>query len=508
MLLSKPVHWHVWFCATASNSGTDTKKCRHIKLIKYMKKIYLLAMACLFMAGCNDFEENINIDPNQPSEASNTQLLAYSMRSLPDLNASASGALYAQQISETEYITLSRYDNVFYNFYGYYTGPLMNLETVLTSNQFDVKEGPIANQLAVAKVLKAYYFWYMTDRWGDLPYTQALKGKGDFTPAYDTQQDIYNGLFALLDEANAQFIPGAISNDIVYGGDPEKWKRLGNTIHMLMALRLSKVDAAKGSQEFNKALEAGIMTSNDDNLAYKHLSDPNNWNYWYNVFSIQNREWYAVSKPLVDYMKPVNDPRLPVYAEKNAEGEYAGLEYGLEGDQVNTGDYQKKNISLLGKAVRQPNSPVYLITYAQALFAKAEAAKIGWIPGGDIEAESNYNQAIESSVEQWNNGSAAGLDVMMQQPEVKYNPAEALKQIGYQRWVHLFLNGYEAWAEWKRTGYPELTAPENNNGRAIPRREGYPTQEAQNNTDNYNTAIQRAFGGTNDLYGRVWWDRP
>jgi len=429
------------------------------------------------------------------------------MQELPGTASSLAAPLYVQHISEAEYITLSRYDNVFYNFYTYYTGPLMNIETVLKSEKMDLNEGPAANQLAVAKILKAYYFRFMTDRWGDLPYSQSLKAKENFTPAYDTQQSIYNALFALLEEANATIEPGKVSNDIMYEGNMEKWRRLGNTLRLLMALRLSKVDPGKGQAEFNKALTAGIMRSNEDNLMYQHKANPDNANPWYTIFETDNRKWYAVSQPLVDYMKPVGDPRLATFAAPNAAGDHVGLKYGLQPSQVNEGEYKKANISLLGEAVRQASSPTYLVTYAQALFALAEAAKLGWIPGGDAEAESYYKQAIEASVKQWNNGDISGVAYMLEQPEIKYNPARAIEQISKQRWVHLFLNGYEAWAEWRRTGYPQLQAPTENNSRQIPRREAYPVQEAQNNSLHYNQAVQRQFDGVNDLNGRVWWDK-
>ncbi|NIT57180.1 MAG: SusD/RagB family nutrient-binding outer membrane lipoprotein, partial [Aliifodinibius sp.] len=79
-------------------------------------------------------------------------------------------------------------------------------------------------EVAVAKILKAYYFWHMTDRWGDIPYSEALNGTEDFTPAYDTQQEIYENLFALLKEARDQLEVGSgLSNDIIYDGDIEKW---------------------------------------------------------------------------------------------------------------------------------------------------------------------------------------------------------------------------------------------------------------------------------------------
>src|SRR5690606_34401452 len=106
--------------------------------------------------------------------------------------------------------------------------------------------------------LKAYYFWNVTDRWGDVPYTEALRGAEDFTPAYDTQESIYNALFALLKEANDMAPEPTLQGDIVYGGDMTKWKKLANTIRLLMALRLSNVDPQRGETEFNDALADGV----------------------------------------------------------------------------------------------------------------------------------------------------------------------------------------------------------------------------------------------------------
>jgi hypothetical protein len=353
-------------------------------------------------------------------------------------------------------------------------------------------------------MLKAYFFWHITDRWGDVPYSAALKGKNNFTPKYDKQKDIYDSLFLLLDQANAAIVTGNIKNDIMYGGDMARWKKFGNTIHMLMALRLSKVDPVKGAAEFNKALTNGTMTVNTDNFAYPHLADQPNENFWYNQFTRLGRNWYAVSKPLVDYMLPLNDPRLPVYANKNTAGNYVGLAYGLPGSTT----VVINNFSLLGSGIRLQNSPVYLVTYAQALFARAEAAKLGWITGGDATAKTNYELAIQNSILQWT-GSTTGAAAYIAQPGVLYDPATAIQQIATQRWVHLFLHGYEAWAEWRRTGYPVLVAAPGANGDRIPRREAYPLIEQSNNTLNYTAAVASfPYGGADDLNARVWWDKP
>lgn len=464
-----------------------------------MKNISLLFFIAFLLASCDKFEDNININPNLPATASNTQLIANAQLFLPGLSSTPQAEYNAQFLSETQYPNLSLYNQVAHSFYGLYTGPLMNLETVLNATNFNLNEGPAANQLAVAKILKAYFVWHITDRWGDVPYTEALKADKDFTPKYDPQQVIYDSLFKLLDQANNMIVAGNITNDIVYGGDINKWKRLGNTIRMLMALRLSEVDATKGQAEFNKALTAGIMTSNADNLVFKHLPEAANQSYWYNQVFVLNRKWWALSETLVAKMKPVGDPRLAIYGDKNTVGDYVGLEYGKT-DGIGGVDF-----SLLGTAIWKQDAPIYLVTYAQALFARAEAAKRGWIAGGDATAKTNYDLAIEQSVRQWNNNSTTGLAAMMANPAIQYDPAKALEQIATQRWVHLFMHGYEAWAEWRRTGFPVLTTP---GGKQVPTRQGYPVEEQFNNTENYKEAIQRQFGGKDDLYGKVWWDKP
>lgn len=473
--------------------------------MKILNKYRIVIAAILIVVtGCKKFDESLNTDPNNPSKASGTQLIANAQMFLPGLSSSPYGVHYPQYLSNTSFPDNSRYTTIYFSFYGLYTGPLMNLESVINSSSLEPTEGPIANQIAIAKILKAYFYWHMTDRWGPLPYAEALKGDANFTPKYDSQQAIYNALFTLLDEANATIVSGNVKNDIVYGGDVTKWKKLANTIHQLMALRLSKVDPAKGKAEFDKAVANGLMTSNADNLSYPHLAEQVNENYWYNSFTRLNRNWFAVSKPVVDYMLPLNDPRLPIFANKNGAGNYVGLDYGLPTSAVIA------NFSLLGSAVRQQNSPVHLVTYAQSQFAMAEAAKLGWIAGGDAVAKTYYDRAIEQSIRQWNNNDVSGLAAYMANSGVAYNPANALMQIGNQRWVHLFLHGYEGWAEWRRTGYPNFLLPApNNNNQPIPRREGYGTQERNNNKINYDAAVTSfPYGGADDLNARVWWDKP
>jgi hypothetical protein len=499
-----------------------------------MRTKFLIIAAFIVSAtapGCKKFSAGINVSPNSPTTASNAQLLTSAINYMPVVVEGISGALYTQQWAEKPYTDDSRYISVNFDFYGIYAGPLENLQTILTTKTFNSNEGSRNNQLAAARILRAWFFWYMTDRWGDIPYSDALKGNSNLAPKYDAQQNIYTDLLKELKEAAAQIDDGeGVAGDLLYGGDMAQWKKFANSMRALMALRLSKIDPGKGKTEFADAVAGGVFTDNRDNAVYVHLADPVNQNYWYYVADVQNRQWYWISKTLTDYMNPLQDPRLPIFADPaSSTGDYAGVPYGLDGDAI--ANVTTSKVSFMGEHVRAQNAPCFIVTYAEILLAQAEADKLGWLSGGDADAMQKYKAGIEASVRQWvrnsfkggvvddvektsydpaDKGDTTGLGVYLARPEIAYDPANALKQIAVQRWVHLYMNGYEAWAEWRRTGYPVLTPAPNNNNIPIPRRQGYPSSEPNINTNNYKAAVQAqtGFGGKDDLNGRVWWDKP
>ena len=462
-----------------------------------MKKSYIsITMLFLLLTACNNFDEDINTTTNEPSQASGMQLIAQAQLSLPGLSSSPQGEFLAQYLAETQYVGVSLYPEESTSFYSWYQGPLADLQAVLTSEDLNANEGPIANQRAVARILKAYYFWNLTDRWGDIPYKEALMGNENFTPVYDTQESIYKDLFEELKQATAMMVSGDLSNDIVYGGSITKWEKFANSVRLLMALRLSEANPELAMTEFNSALEDGVFSSNEDNFVFHHLAEANNQSYWYTEVVDKNREWWALTEGLVSLMQPVNDPRLEVYGNPDRTTmQYVGLTFGEE-DAIGTEEY-----SLLGDAIYAQDAPIYLMTYAQISFALAEASVYGWISG---DSELYYNQAIESSMEQWT-GSAEAASVFLAQDAISLKPESAIEQIATQRWIHLFMFGYEAWSEWRRTGYPNnLVEP---NGVAVPTRLAYPDNEVFNNAEHYKEAVDRQFGGEDLIHGTLWWDQ-
>ena len=463
---------------------------------------------------CNDFGD-LNVNPNSALYPNTASLLTGAERAVGTINSQVgpagfniAPALYVQQFSDVTYIEDSRYKTINFSYNGLYSGPLVNLQQVIDQNTNEATRGLAAgygsnaNQIAIARILKAYVFQFITDRWGDVPYTQALKAAQNFSPAFDKQQDIYNDLFKEWKEAAAQFDGGkAVAGDIILSSSAARWKKFAASLRLIAALRLSKVDPAKGKTEFNLALADGVLASNADNVQYKFLADANNENPLYTNYVRSNRKDFALSNTFVDYLKKVSDPRLAAFAAKNQKGEYVGAPYAVFPAPGKAQDY-----SLASSTVSGQTAPVNIVTYAQILFAQAEAAKLGWTTG---DAKALYESAIKASMQQWlgTGYTDAAYTAYIAQPDVAYSDANALERIGTQRWVALFFQGTEAWNEWRRTGFPVLKPATNtlNGGTGIPRRLAYPTTETNLNAVNY--AAVTARQGKDDQYTRVWWDK-
>ncbi|HLG38503.1 MAG TPA: SusD/RagB family nutrient-binding outer membrane lipoprotein, partial [Chitinophagaceae bacterium] len=279
-----------------------------------MRRIIILIAFSASLVSCKKFGDT-NTSPTLLTEASTKALLTNSEQALSSLvlgNTAASrlASLYMQHLSEGPYPGPSLYNDRNLTFSAWYTGPLYNLQTIINYNEGGSSaangNGSKNNQIAVARILKAYYYLLMTDKWGDIPYSESLKGSEAYSPKYDKQQDIYTSLFKELTEAVAQIneSEAKVVGDVLFNGNMAAWKRFANTIRMTMALRLSVKDIAKGKTEYTAALAAGVITSNAQNIAYTFISgDPNNYNPWYNNYSVSNRNDYAISKTLTDYME-------------------------------------------------------------------------------------------------------------------------------------------------------------------------------------------------------------
>jgi hypothetical protein len=435
-------------------------------------------------------------------------------------------SLFAQHFAKVQYVDEDQY----------------RLRTATTSALFlnpyslELKDLDVAQQKGVtakepgtyvpAMVMKTWTFGVMTDTWGDIPYTQALQASetaGDLTPAYDPQQQIYQGFFATLDTA-ARAAAGAANTlgvaDPVYGGDPAKWQRFANSLRARFALREIKADPADAARQLAAALAApgGVMTSNADNAQLQWPGDGLNDNPY--AANFKSRDDHRVSKVLVDTLNAYRDPRLPVYAQptKADPAVYAGLQNGLStanaGRFFNTTSRPGAIFYAGGTAYGTFGNPVnaktpsYLMTYAELAFIKAEAAERGLAGLSPAQARGFYEDGIRASIEQWGVGGGGAAAAYIAQPGVAYaGGAEGLRQIALQKWIALYTQGSEAWSEYRRTGVPALVkgpaavATVTN----IPRRVLYATGEQSVNQEELQKAVGRQ--GADNFNTRVWWDK-
>jgi hypothetical protein len=497
-----------------------------------MKKLfniskYIIGAGVIILASCK-VGGDVNVSPNNSPNVQTGYMLSSAMQFLGGINGAGAttninsfcGELYSQYMAETQYNSESLFSLKQYDYATYYNGPLLDLKTIIAVNTDPVKKalssttkfGSNNNQIASARILTAFIYLTITDRWGDIPYTQALSGTSNVTPAFDAQKDIYTALMKELDEAQKQFDSGAaLTGDILFSGDNTKWKHWANSLHAIMALRLSKVDPATGKTEFAKAVTGGLMSSNDDNASYAYLAATTNENPYYTNYR-NGRYDYAVSALLVNTLSDLKDPRLPVYASPTSSSTFAGLPYGAQGDFLKTFHIGTRkvpgNISQIGLAVSNQSSPTVWTSYAQTLFTQAEAAHLGWISGGDGAAADFYNQGVTASLTQ-NGVSSTDASAYLNQASVKFSASTALNQILLQKWIAGFLgDGWESWAEYRRTGLPKLLDPVPGSlspGQNVPRRQQYPQTEANQNKANYSAVIARQ--GADVMNTRMYWDK-
>lgn len=479
--------------------------------IKQIKTWMMLGIVALF-GSCDpgDFDDT-NTNPNASATAISEAVFRNAQRSMIGVQSATTPLLYVQHLSDKQYTTSSRYEAINFDFNGWYTGPLNDLETVIQLNMdtpgaTNVQPyGSNNNQIATAMIMKAFYYHFMTDRWGMLPYTEALQGNNNITPAYDTQQVIYNDLFAQLKTAVSMMDAGpGPTGDILFGGDMTSWAEFANTLRLVMATRISDIDPGTAKSEFESAAAAGVISSN---VYYTTLSDEDNDNPWEDRF--ETRIDYNPSVELIDMMKAggtlglaADDGRLSQYADPAlATGTYEGMPYGIAA----AGTIPTSAVSFIdGNVINNKTWPYPILTKAQVHFYMAEAASPphNWtVPGGT--AQFHYEEGIRQSFSQW---GASGAAAYIADPAVAWGAASVDQQVGVQKWLALYLQGYEAWAEWRRTGVPALTpAPDALNASGqIPVRHAYPTSETGANTDSYNAAV--GAQGADGVDTRIWWD--
>jgi hypothetical protein len=478
-----------------------------------MKKIKLLTLGFTLTSiiSCTNYDfGDTNSNPNVPT-ADNPQALFTGAILASALTANTTQCLYSQFLSETQYTETSRQLQYPSSWRGYYTASLSDIEKAIELNTDSKTKDAVAafgnntNQIAVLNIYKSFIFAKVTDTWGDVPYSEALKSMKGLQPKYDSQESIYKGIIANLTEAEASFITTEPSmKDIIMNGNISKWKKFANSLRMIYSLRLSnRYPAASGyaAIEFNKAFNDsdGYIAVNADNpnviptTIYK--------NPWYLTFDGRND--YEPSQSFIDRLNTLNDKRIDFYALKGTGATHIGVPYG--DTRENTLAFRSANsTSKFGTKLKEATKEVNLVTASHVNFSIAEAAKLGWITA---DATSFYNAGVKQSF--LNSGlTIADYNSYILNTAVAYDDANALSLIATQRYIALFPNGFEAYNEYRRTGLPVLApaiAPLNSNiGGIIPNRILYPADEPNLNSANYKAAVSALSDGDTGK-SKVWW---
>ncbi len=485
--------------------------------MRILKYIVVLLMSLTFLAAC-DFEEDLNIDPNKPSKP-DTRFLFLQAETYATSYAWNSGynpwvQLYPQYISELKNIQFTAFNITEYSTKNMYTVVMKNLKKIIDLNKDEKikNEGWISllgdsnNQIGMCMTLKAFYMMHMTDIVGALPYSEALEGTENFTPKFDSQEEIYTELFKELNEAYVMFDEkGSINSqyDILYNGNVSSWKKLNASIRMMMAIKLQKAAPTIGKAEFAKAYNDGAIVDNTDNLVYKYLLENDNANpIWDNMIK-SGRQDFSPSSTIVDVMNKYNDPRVPEYFAPNEDGNYVGAIFGWNKDEA--GKHSLSEYSAFNdKYYKKQNAPMTLVSAAQVLLMATEAAHIGWI---NDDVATLYKKGITASFTQ-HNIPENKVDTYIAGSDVVLDGNDDIKKIAMQKWIANYMqDGVEAWSDWRRLQIPDLKPGVlgSVSTKHIPYRLRYAESAIVSNKENYEAAI--AAQGADDINTKLWWNK-
>lgn len=478
---------------------------------KTIKYIIVAGLAILIDSSCTKKFEEINTNPNNPVKAPTTNVLAWVIETFGASFYDSWGNMnepetYGGHLGKIQYVDEARYiyrpgtiTSLWNSFYRITKNAQTIIEQAKTDNTI--------NMQAAALTFQAFIWQIATDRWRDLPYKQAIAGdQGFITPEYDKQEDIYPALIAQLKTAADLFAQGSSdplgSGDLLYGGNLTKWKKFCNSLRLRLAIRISNINSSTAKSIIEEITgnptKYPVFTSNTDNAFFMWASSTPYQEPWYNDF--KTRDDHGISKPMVDSLKGLNDPRLQVYAKPAAsDGQYRGVEIGPPGTLPAIGQYSR-----IGVRFREtPAGFTPFMRYSEVQFILAEAALKGWNTG--ITAATAYSNGITASLNE--NGITDGptITAYINGPKVLWDGD--VKKIYMQKWISLYKNGHETWAEERRTDFPLLAAapgsPFPGHNRP-PFRYPYPTDETTLNGNNSAAFVKDI---KDDFWGKkMWWD--
>lgn len=405
-----------------------------------------------------------------------------------------------------------------------------------------VEQNELALQ-AIALTFKVLYMSNLTDMYGDIPYAEAFTGRkpgGTTKPAFNSQKEVYQLMFADLEKANdiyaqnPEFQKGT-ERDRMYKGDMKQWRKFNNSLYLRLLSRISgrtEMNAgSKMTEIITNTAKYPVFISNDDNATVKYeTNDP-----YKNRFESTTESGFTSSgrKMTQQFVKMTvitengvqtyQDPRLPVWGKKNTSTQtnpnniWIGTVAGCTDEERTVVD---RGTSWLNAAVFcRADAPGFLMDFSEIQFILADAAQKGYITGGEAKAKEYYTSAVTASMQKWaTQGKFSETPVVIADGDITAflasdlaswdKAADKEELIANQKFLSLFWVGMEAYHEYRRTGYPVLTIGKGalNDG-ILPTRFAYPNDTMTTNEENARKALNNMGATANDMKTPVWWSK-
>lgn len=511
------------------------------------KNILYGTMLGLSMLSCTKDFKDINTDPNNITEITQRELpfMFAKAQSSSAMNRSfyqtvqnLGADLYAQYFAlTTNSFSTDRYQLTpdwqrrFWTVIYVDTAP--QLKSIMENTD------PKSGEAALANIMWVYAFHRLTDHFGPVPYFGAAEAQ-DVIP-YDPMDKIYADFFSRLTTAveNLKALPSGTAifqgYDLVYDGNTEKWIHFANALRLRLALRISKVDPQMAKTEAEAAVAAGVMTDNSQNASMLKSLSGNDTNGLSQV-AVWNE--FSMSSTIASYLKGYEDPRLGIYFQPSFTGKaFNSVRNGATSiDLGNVRNQSASNSNVGTYWVRYNGGAIegnftqnfHVMCAAESFFLRAEGALNGWNMGGT--AKELYEQGIQTSMQQWGVSDDAAIRNYIASSKTPVAPgdyhqspavsstairwgasmAEQREQVGTQKWLAIYPNGMEAWAEYRRTGYPKMYPIIQSDNSDLPKgtfinRLPYPLTEATDNLDEL-TKGRALLGGPDNAATKLWWD--
>ena len=519
-----------------------------------MKSIFNFLLAAIFalviFSGCTDDFEEINTNTRVLSQLDNATIgnvfARTQWRGGMYRNRQTFTNLFADNYAQFFSVTQTKFPSDRYIAVGswlngswsaFYTSAANNLEIVLKMTSPSENEGMEMHH-AIAQIEKVFYYQQITDYWGPIPYSEV--GLGGTSVAYDSQEFIYNNFFLLLDSALTTLNGGKGGNaygshDQIYGGDINSWIKFGNTLRLRCALRISEVNPGKAKTEAEKAVAGGVMTSGSDNAIFHVTNDSFN-----NLNRMVPWNEFRMSGTMESVLKGYNDPRLPAFfgptlnTMDTDNPEWHGLRNGYSiSDLGLIPEIHNDNTSRMAARWQDANDKgsnnIEVIVCSEAYFLRAEGALNSWNMGGN--AKELYEAGITESIKFWvpsisdadisaylssTNTPATtfdvGADIVFDTPIAWSGDKNVqLEQVARQKWLALYPNGLEAWADVRRADRPQrydIMVSENPflKTNELMRRVPFVTGEIATNE----AAViegRKLLKGPDNSATKLWWDK-